>query len=176
MAGEHHLDVRALVEGLRRNARVIAGLVDGVPEEQARWKPARDQWSILEVVAHLADEEVEDFRTRLDSTLHRPEDAWKPIDPEGWAVQRRYNEGALSDSVDRFVSARARSVEWLNGLVSPDWGAAHRHQRLGDIRAGDLLTSWVAHDHIHIRQLNRLHREFLLATSSSFSARYAGRW
>ena len=54
-----------LRERLRANADVIAAQVAGVSDEQARWKPDPAQWSILEVMSHLADEEIEDFRARL---------------------------------------------------------------------------------------------------------------
>lgn len=50
----------------------IRALADGVAAAQARWRPDAESWSILEVVNHLADEEREDFRTRLDFILHRP--------------------------------------------------------------------------------------------------------
>lgn len=170
------LDLGAIVTSLRRNAEVVAGLASDVDGEQARWKPEPGKWSILEVVAHLADEEVDDFRARLDYTLHRPQSPWQPIDPEGWAVERRYNEGHLPDALARFRAARSESILWLEGLEAPDWASAHHHPKLGPIRAGDLLTAWVAHDHIHVRQLNRLHREFLVSTVSDFSARYAGDW
>jgi hypothetical protein len=161
---------------LRANADVIEAQVAGVGDEQARWKPDPAQWSILEVVCHLADEEVEDFRTRLDLTLHRPGEAWPSIDPEGWAIERRYNEKELAESLERFLTRRAETLVWLGGLTAPDWERAYQHPRFGPIRAGDLLISWVAHDHIHIRQLNRLHREFLVASLPGNSPRYAGRW
>ena len=166
----------ALCERLRAHADVIAGLAAAVPGDQARWKPDPAQWSILEVVNHLADEEVEDFRTRLDLTLHRPGEPWPPIDPPRWATERRYNDRRLPESIDRFLQRRAESVAWLGELSSPDWTLAYEHPRAGRIRAGDLLLSWVAHDHIHIRQLNRLHREFLVASLPELSSEYAGRW
>jgi hypothetical protein len=169
------LQVDTLRERLRANADVFAALVAGVDAEQARWKPDPAQWSILEVVNHLADEEVEDFRARLDATLHRP-GSWPPIDPQGWPVSRRYNERALDESLDRFLAARAESLTWLDALVAPDWSLAYEHPSIGPISAGDLLTSWVAHDHIHIRQINRLHRDWLVASLSDHSPRYAGRW
>ncbi|MGE0157911.1 MAG: DinB family protein [Gemmatimonadales bacterium] len=165
----------ALRERLRANAEVLAAQVAGVGDEQARWKPDPAQWSILEVVNHLADEEVEDFRARLDATLHRP-GSWPPIDPQGWPLSRRYNERDLGESLDRFLAARAESLAWLDALVQPDWSLAYEHPSIGPISAADLLTSWVAHDHIHVRQLNRLHREWLLASLSDHSPRYAGRW
>lgn len=170
------MDIAPYIRRLRANVTVFQGLVGGVTRQQARWKPTPDQWSILEVVAHLADEEVLDFRTRLDLTLHRPEEAWRPIDPPRWAVDRRYNEGILEDTFQRFTNERARSVAWLEGLGGADWDRRHAHPRLGDIRAGDLLTSWVGHDLIHIRQINRLHRQYLVEVQSPYSAEYAGNW
>jgi hypothetical protein len=169
------LKVPALRERLRAHAQVFSALVAGVGPEQARWKPDPAQWSILEVVNHLADEEVEDFRARLDAALHHP-GAWPPIDPQGWPVSRRYNERELGESLERFLAARSESLSWLEGLVDPDWGLAYEHPSIGPISAGDLLTSWVAHDHIHIRQINRLHRDWLVASLSDRSPRYAGRW
>ena len=169
------LQFSALRDRLRANAEVVAAQVAGVGGEQARWKPDPAQWSILEVVNHLADEEVEDFRTRLDATLHH-RGSWPPIDPQGWPASRGYNERALGESLERFLSRRAESLSWLDGLVEPDWSIAYEHPSIGSIRAGDLLTSWVAHDYIHIRQINRLHRDWLVSSLSAHSPRYAGRW
>ena len=42
--------------------------------------------------------------------------------------------------------------------------------------AGGVLTSWLAHDFIHVRQLNRLHRQYLAAELSDCSLGYAGHW
>lgn len=170
------MDAPALIERLRAHADVFAALVAGVDAAQARWKPEPAQWSILEVVNHLADEEVEDFRTRLDHTLHRPGEPWPKIDPPGWAVARGYNQRDLAESLGRFRGARADSVAWLSGLGARDWSVAYQHPKFGPIRAGDLLTAWVAHDHIHIRQINRLLRQFLIGVLSEHSAEYAGAW
>lgn len=165
-----------MLDRLRVHADVFGALVAGVSAEQARWKPEPEQWSILEVVNHLADEEVEDFRTRLDATLRGGSAPWPPIDPVRWVSERAYNERGLDESLERFLSRRAESVAWLGALPAPDWSLAQEHPTAGRITAGDLLTSWVAHDHIHIRQLNRLHRQFLVARLSEHSPEYAGRW
>ena len=165
-----------MIGRLRANAEVLAALAAGVGAEQARWKPEPGQWSILEVVNHLADEEVEDFRARLDMTLHRPGEPWPPIDPQGWVTARGYDARDLHASLEKFLAARRDSLAWLEGLEDPDWSLAYRHPTAGPISAGDLLTSWVAHDHIHIRQLNRLHREYLVGALSAHSPAYAGRW
>ena len=143
-------------------ASVLEPLVRGVPDAQARWKPEPAQWSILEVVCHLGDEEVDDFRKRLELTLLDPGRAWPSIDPPRWAVERRYNERDLGESWTRFRDERAASCRWLEGLpADTELDRAHTHPTLGVMRAGDLLMAWLAHDLIHIRQITRLHYRWL---------------
>ena len=110
---------------------------------------------------HLADEEAEDFRRRLELTLARKGEAWPPIDPQGWVESRDYRTRALGPSLDRFAAERERSVRWLRVLGDADLDASHAHPTLGTMRARDLLASWLAHDLIHIRQLTRLHYRWL---------------
>lgn len=129
------------IDRLSGNASVIENLARGVTNEQARWKPSPEKWSILEVVNHLYDEERDDFRSRLDSLLHHPEKLWPPIDPQGWALARKYNERVLNDSLERFLEERRKSVEWLKELKEPRLENKYEHPQ-GVISAGDLLASW----------------------------------
>lgn len=168
------LSVGEAASRLAANAGVFRALVDGVSDSEARWKPAADSWSVLEVVCHLGDEEVEDFRRRLDLTLHHPSEAWPAIDPPRWAVERRYNERSLAASLEGFLEERARSVAWLRGLDSPDLSRSHEHPRLGRLSAGDLLTSWLAHDLIHVRQITRVRYRWLERAAAPWRPDYAG--
>ncbi|HIF21480.1 MAG TPA: DinB family protein [Gemmatimonadetes bacterium] len=170
------MQVHDIIERFRSNAEVFDALTRGVSEPQARWKPSPDEWSVLEVVNHLADEEVEDFRHRIDLTLHRPGEQWLPINPKAWAEDRQYNKRDLGESMERLLARRARSLRWLEGLDQPDWSLRYSHAPAGELRAGDVLTSWLAHDFLHVRQLNRLHRQYLAAELSDYSPDYAGPW
>ena len=46
-----------LVDRLAAGAGVFEALFQGVDPEQAAWKPALEKWSLVEVAAHLLDEE-----------------------------------------------------------------------------------------------------------------------
>jgi hypothetical protein len=153
----------------------LPAAVEGVSAEDARWKPADGAWSILEVVRHLGDEEVEDFRTRLRMTLGEEGD-WPGIDPEGWAVRRAYNEGDLGEAVGRFVTERRQSVEWLRGLGAVNWATVHRHPQFGEMAAGTLLGSWAAHDALHLRQIAKRLWQMAGRDSGAFGVMYAGEW
>lgn len=161
---------------LEAGAAAIAALARGVDATQAIWRPNPSDWSILEVVNHLYDEEREDFRLRIDLTLHQPETPLPPINPEGWVIERRYNERDLSESLANFLEERHRSLEWLLDLSAETWEREVNHPQLGGLRAGDLLVSWAAHDMLHIRQLNELHYAYLRSQSAPYTPDYAGRW
>ena len=159
---------------LAANAPVFGDLIAEVSPEQAVWKPKRSQWSIMEVVNHLADEEVEDFLRRLELTLVDPSVPWPSIDPQGWPAARGYLERDLGESIERFLGESARSVAWLLGLSDAGLDRVHEHPSLGQLRAGDLLASWLAHDLIHIRQLTRLHYRWLERWAAPYGTAYAG--
>ena len=168
------LDVGYVAGRLEADAGVFAALVERVSLEQARWKPKPAKWSMLEVMNHVADEEVEDFRRRLDLALHHPAEQWPPIDPEAWARERRYNERDLAETLARFLNERRRSLQWLRGLTAPDLELGYQHPKAGLIRAGDLLVSWLDHDLIHIRQLTRLQHQWLVERARPYGTEYAG--
>lgn len=165
----YHLDL------LLQNAERIRSLVEGMNDQEARWKPAADSWSIMEVLNHLADEEEADFIVRLDYTLHRRTDPWPPIDPQGWVTERGYNQRTLGESLQRFLSLRQHSWLWLKGLPAPDWEIVYQAP-FGQIRAGDIFAAWVAHDLLHMRQIVEVHWAFLNQKVAPYTTRYAGDW
>jgi len=166
----------ALVARLETNPGAIISLVAHLSVDQARWRPAPDKWSILEVVCHLVDEEREDFRTRLDLTLHQPGAPWPGIDPPGWVSERHYQERDFAESLQAFTEEREASLRWLQTLKSPAWDNRYEHPLLDTITAGDLLVSWVAHDFLHLRQLIGLHWQQTMDEAVGYSADYAGNW
>lgn len=169
------IDLNPCIAQLEVGAVRIQALVAGVGDAQARWKPALESWSVLEVVNHLCDEEREDFRARLKHILDRLEGLPPPIDPTGWVTARAYNERDLAESLAKFVTERAQSAAWLRQLVAPDWDSAVEGP-FGRLRAGDLLLAWLAHDLLHQRQLVELHYAYLRHAATPFDIGYAGEW
>jgi len=163
-----------IIEHLRVNCEVFKHLFQSLSDEQARWKPDEDRWSILEVINHLYDEEREDFRKRLELVLSDSNAPWPPIDPEGWVVQRGYNGRNLKDSLHNFFSEREESLKWLNKQHSPDWQATYSHPQMGPMSAELLLANWLAHDLFHIRQVADLHFVYLTKQVKPISLNYSG--
>ena len=144
-----------LIEARRELARlpiVLKALLAGLDEGRARTRPAMGEWSPVEILCHLRDEENEDFGARLRVILDGTSD-FTPIDPERWAVERSYHEAKLPDVL---AALRARRQASLDLLVSVSPKALERsrpHNRLGSLSGEDILAAWVAHDRIHLSQL-----------------------
>lgn len=173
---ETAIDLAMVTAIMHSNAQRIAAMVAGIAGVQARWKPDLASWSILEVVNHLLDEEREDFRVRIDYTLHRPGEAWPPIDPAGWVTARRYGERDLAESLAAFLTERAQSLAWLRGLPTPNWNVTAVAPWGDPFPAGNLLAAWVAHDLLHLRQLVELQWSWTTAALAPHSCEYAGEW
>src|SRR5262249_9754857 len=157
---------------LERSSAAIERLASGVEPEQARWKPSPTDWSLLEVINHLYDEEREDFRLRIEFTLFHPDQDLPPIDPEGWVAERRYNERELAESLAGFLRERQASLTWLRTLGEVDLAQRVRHPHSRGLQAGDLMASWAAHDMLHIRQLNELHWQYWKSLAAPYHVGY----
>lgn len=161
---------------LQSTGHAIGDLVTGLSDESAHWSPGPGHWSIIEVLNHLADEEVEDFRARVKVLLNRPEEDFAPIDPVGWATSRRYAERRLGESLERFRTARAESLAWLESLPARDLDRSRDHPTAGPISGRQMLACWAAHDLLHVRQITRLRYQLLTQTVAPLSLGYAGKW
>lgn len=170
------MQVQALLERMQHFPNALQSLLGGLSTEDARWRPAPEAWSIVEIVCHLADEEHEDFRTRLRLTLDDPAAEWPPLDTQAAVVTRAYQERDLVECLERLAEARRESSEWLRGLSAPDWDHVHEHPALGPLCAGDVMLSWAAHDALHLRQLAQRLFQLAQRDAPAYSATYAGDW
>jgi len=57
----NHLQI---ADELERNQVLIENLLRGKDSESYTWKKSPQQWSLLEIICHLYDEEQADFRAR----------------------------------------------------------------------------------------------------------------
>ena len=103
-------------EELARLPAVLDALVGGLDAEGWRMRPAATEWAPVEIVCHLRDEEAEDFGARVQVILDGGA-AFAPIDPERWAVERRYLEADGPAALAELRRRRAASLVSLGGLA-----------------------------------------------------------
>jgi len=121
-------DPNAIRNRLAQFPAALRATVAIADERDWRWKPAPEHWSILEVCAHLLDEEHEDFRPRAELTLRDPTQEWPKLDLENVATLRRYNEKDPYEVLDAFTAAREKNMAWLDDIIKDaDWTRARIH-------------------------------------------------
>lgn len=169
------MDFQTLYQELVSSTEMIRALINGIGQEQAQVKPDAEAWSILEVICHLYDEEQEDFREHLDFILHRQNEVWHVIDPQSWVTERKYNEQDFVQIQEKFFAERRKSLAWLNELTDVDWGTTYTSE-YGSMSAGEMLSCWIAHDNLHIRQLVELRRAYIGRITQPYDIQYAGDW
>jgi hypothetical protein len=158
---------------LDRNRQLFERIFDSISEEEVHWKPDEHQWSILEIVCHLHDEECEDFRMRLRMVLENPEKTPPGIDPQGWVRERDYMSRSYQEMVDSFLLERKNSVSWLNSLQDALWTNTYQHPKLGPLSGSKYLANWIAHDYLHFRQIMKT-RYMFLSEKTGEKLDYAG--
>jgi len=137
---------------LARMPGILDGLLGGLDAAVWRARPAPAEWAPVEIVCHLRDEEIEDFGARV-RVIAEGGERFTPIDPEGWAVERRYLEDDGPRALAAFRERRAASLAFL-ATVSPErLTTALTLGRTGPLSGLDLLAAWVGHDRLHVAQL-----------------------
>jgi hypothetical protein len=169
------INIDEIIRQLTADAEAMRALVQSISAAQAQWKPNPDTWCMKEVMEHVYNEERLDFRLHLKEYLSNPPHPWGP-NPEQWIPTVDCRQ-----ALEGFLVERQASLVWLKGLSSPDWevkstmqfGPSHEEVTLS---AGDVLVAWVAHDYLHIRQMNELLFAWNEQQAAPYSVQYAGGW
>ena len=160
---------------LKKNSAVFHFLFNGLDKKTYEWKSSPENWSLLEILCHLYDEECEDFRARLKHTLENPEKPLPAIDPAGWVTSRKYIEWKFAETLQKFIVERENSITWLKSLTDVNWQNTHQHPKFGKMTAEMFLNNWLAHDYLHIRQIIKTKYDYLRSTTN-VRFDYAGDW
>jgi len=169
------MEFRTVYQELVQSTEMIRAMIAGIDQEQSQVKPDAKSWSILEVVCHLYDEEREDFREHLDFILRRQNEEYHLIDPQGWVTERKYNQQNFNDAREKFFAERQTSLEWLKTIAALDWDTTYTSE-YGSVTAGEMLSCWIAHDNLHLRQLVELRRVTIENITKPYPIEYAGDW
>lgn len=169
------MDYNYIIDALENNHSIFFNLLKAQKKEAYLWRPSADHWCLLEIICHLYDEEKEDFRTRLRTTLETPGILPPAINPAGWITERKYIERNYEIMLHKFLDERTESVHWLRSLEKPQWENSYIHPSLGTVTAHHFINNWLAHDYLHIRQITRLKYNYLKFLSGE-TLDYAGNW
>jgi DinB family protein len=136
---------------------VVRTVLTGLPADLLHVNEGDGTWSPMQVVAHLAWGERDDWIPRVRKTLEKGvTESFTPFDREaGFAV---YADWRLDRLLDEFARLRAGSLEALDGfaLTPSDLTRQGRHPEFGPVTLEQLLATWITHDFAHLTQIARI--------------------
>lgn len=141
---------------LEATPEILRGLMTELSEEDARWKPADDRFSVAEVLSHLSHSEWHCYRARADRFLSEEMPEFEPDDAQMYLDV--YRNADPEEDFAHFEDQREANVEFLRGLPAAAGNRKARHLSAGEITLSQMLHEWALHDLGHIRQIAELVR------------------
>lgn len=141
---------------LQATPSILRGLLTGIGQEDARWKPAHDRFSIAEVLSHLSHSEWHCYRARLDRFLAEDRPEFEPDDAQ--MHLDLYRDADPDRAFGSFEQQRQANVGLLRGLPAGTGDRKALHRSAGEITLSHMLHEWALHDIGHVRQVAELVR------------------
>lgn len=144
------------LELLEATPAILRGLMSEISEEDARWKPAKDRFSIAEVLSHLSHSEGHCYRARVDLFLSERMPEFEADDAQ--MHLEVYKNADPEKDFGHFEEQRESNIELLRGLPAEAGDRKALHRVAGEITLSQMLHEWALHDLGHIRQIAELVR------------------
>lgn len=141
---------------LEATPAILRGLMSEISDQDARWKPAPDRFSIAEVLAHLSQSEGHCYRARVDRFLAEKMPELEPDDAH--MHLELYKNGDPEEDFAHFEDQRETNIELLRGLPADAGSRQAKHRAAGEITLSQMLHEWALHDLGHVRQIAELVR------------------
>ncbi|WP_028560832.1 DinB family protein [Paenibacillus pinihumi] len=145
------------IQVLERTPQTLEHLLSGLADGWLQCNEGEGTWNATEVMDHLIEGERTNWIPRLQFIL--AEGTGKPF-PEfdRYAHLTEQKEKSIQQKLERFKTVRAESISTLKSLINPELHLEHTgiHPAFGEVKARELISTWVAHDLSHIVQIVRV--------------------
>jgi hypothetical protein len=139
----------------RETSRSLARLTDGVSVERLCERPQPEKWSVAEILAHLAEDEIA-TAWRYRQMIESPGCSLSGFDQDIWARLGDYPSRDPADSLRLFTLVREANLRMLGSLSADEWQRHGVHAERGSITVQDLARHMAGHDANHLEQIRKI--------------------
>jgi hypothetical protein len=149
--------VATLLQRLEDGLAVVNDATAGLASDQLAQRPTGEEWSIGEVLVHLADSEIigaERFRRIIaddDAQI-----GW--YDEARWAERLRYRDQDPWAALALFRTMRAANLTLLRLMPPEVWARSGVHSKYGPQTLADMVTTYIEHAEDHAAQIVAIRR------------------
>lgn len=127
----------------------------GLTSAQIAAKPLKNEWSIHEILIHIADAEANGF-VRLRKALAEPGTPLPDYDENAWASALSYHQQDYMLVLRLFSDLRAANTALLQLQPDDAWERACIHETRGRRTVNDIFHVLLEHGKEHSRQIEEV--------------------
>lgn len=139
----------------REAPQTVAALIKGISAAKLKMRPAPDRWSVVEIIAHMAEDELSSS-WRYRQMIEHNGASLLGFDQDLWAKLGDYHSWEPDDALAMYTLLREANLRLLRRLTPEQWECAGVHSERGPITVRQLARHMAAHDINHIKQIERL--------------------
>jgi len=152
-------ELKKHLEAAEKSPREIAASVSGLSEKILRYKSAPDKWSILEILAHLADMEIL-YAYRMRQMIADQKPVIAPINQDEWANRLGYMQESLPELVALYGLNRHHNLNLLRRVKPEDLEKGAFHPELKrNVTLAEYVQMMVKHGPNHLAQIESLKKQ-----------------
>jgi hypothetical protein len=130
----------------------IAKTLHILPTEMWAYKPSPSEWSVHEIVIHIADAEANGY-VRFRRFIAEPGSKVMAYDQDRWAKHLNYTDQNIEESLQLFKYLRSTTYPLLKELPDEVWTNTVEHSENGVLTLEDWLETYDNHALAHAAQM-----------------------
>ena len=139
----------------REAPKTLALLIGGVADGELRRRPAAGKWSVTEILAHLAEDELSSSWRYRQMLEHSGLDL-RGFDQNLWAEIGDYGSWSAQEALNMFRLLREANLRMFERLTPEQWESFGVHAERGHLTIRSLCRHMAAHDINHIEQIRSI--------------------
>jgi hypothetical protein len=146
----------ALLAEFRAGPKKLKDRIEGLSEENLRYKPSEDTWSIQEHVVHIVDSEINNF-IRWKSIFAQPRSQIFVIDEENWTRNLENRDVNVKAYLEVFEKLREIAYDYLKDVDEADWNREYFvHKKLGNVHLERCIQTYTNHVPFHLEYIEKI--------------------
>jgi hypothetical protein len=152
---------RERIESYGRAYNRLEAVLGDFPKRMWTYRPGPDEWTIHEIIIHLADSEVNSY-VRCRRLLAEPGSEVLGYDEKGWATALDYHAQSPQGALQLFQALRRSSYELIRRLPEQVWSNWVTHSESGRMTFDEWLLTYERHVPAHIAQMRAVYETWRL--------------
>jgi hypothetical protein len=152
-------DKDRLLWNLRSLPNELDDLLAGLTDDELRWRPIPNKWSIKEIMCHLRDMERWAYLERYRRMLSEDNPGLANVDQDRLAQESDYINQDTKLALDEFKKLRRETVTTLGEAPAEAWSRTGVHQTDGPMTIEELVMRQIkGNDLNHLVQMKDIVR------------------